>query len=86
MLKNDIVAAAFVALAFALTAIFQSIPSPNDTGEGIPPISEPHRDGTEAASNGQNSRPRSVDVSVLQAQTERPHGDEHEKKRQVLDG
>lgn len=79
---SDIAAAAFIALAFALTAIFQSIPSPNSASEGIPPISEPRQNATQKAATGQDGRPGAIDVSVLQAKTERPHDEECKKEDQ----
>jgi hypothetical protein len=75
----DIAAAAFIALALALTAIFQSIPSSNGTSEWSPPGAEPHQDSTRAARNGQNSGQGVIEKPRLQIEAEREHRDEHEK-------
>jgi hypothetical protein len=74
MLKNDIAAAAFIALAFALTAIFQSIPPKNEASGRIPPISAPRQNATQKAATDQNGRPGTSKDSPLYIQAECEHG------------
>lgn len=82
MLKKEqwfFLAIGFTALVLVLLYLK---PPPNRTGEGIPPRAEPHQNSTRAPRDGQNNWPGSIDISVLQAEADRPHGKERQKEDQ----
>jgi hypothetical protein len=72
--RSDIAAAAFIALAFASQAIFQSIPSKNEASGRIPPISAPRQNSAKSTSEDQQKRPGLSREAPFYIQAECEHG------------